>query len=85
MLYEFPIISKEDGSFANVTLDNFANLTYDTSNKTALKINKNLETKLKKSWIEYLILIWVFAYFCQLIREVFLIELFYITQNSSPS
>jgi len=68
MLYEFPIISKEDGSFANVTLDN---LTYDTSNKTALKINKNLETKLKKSWIEYLILIWVFAYLCQLIREVF--------------
>ena len=75
MLYEFPIISKE--SITNATLDNFANLTNDTFNDTALKTNKNLKIKLKISWIEYLILIWVFAYFCQLIREVFIIELFF--------
>ena len=67
MLYNFTFIPDESESNANYTVENNTNETFESFNTTSIR---STEIRKNKDWIEYLILIWVIAYVCQIIREV---------------
>ena len=67
MLYSFKFVTIQPLSFPNISSDNSTNETFENVNKTSSKRNVKWY---KSVWLEYLMLIWVIAYFFQIIREV---------------
>lgn len=70
MLCGFIFEENSSDSFAlNSTMP--SELNESLANSTANVEETKLDSKwLKTSWIEWLIMIWVFAYLCQIFREV---------------